>query len=64
MPDIPDLSWKELSAEELKAELKKKGPLDIYDKAFIELVKEQKVKAFLKPNGEISYQYKQMGKGT
>lgn len=63
-PEIPQNDWKKLSAEELIAELDKtmdeRNMPRGYEQvtvALIELVEEGKVRAFLKPNGEINYQY-------
>jgi len=62
MPEIPNVSWKRLSVEELKhfyINDPKEYSREETDRvvALVHLVEKGAVKAFKKPNGEIFYQF-------
>jgi len=62
MPEIPHISWKRLSARELK-DFYENDPREYSPEeikvivCLIELVEKGKVRAFQKPDGTIYYQY-------
>lgn len=54
MPRVPELSWKELSPEELAEKLDDTP----FNRIMLNLVTEEKARAFLDNEGKIRYQHK------
>jgi len=62
MPEVPHISWKRLSVEELKDYYENDPREYSLDEknviiALVHLVEEGRIRAFQKPNGEIRYQF-------
>jgi hypothetical protein len=56
MPQIPEITWKRLSADEFKQIKGSKRKLDYVDKALINLAKEDKITIWQRPDGKIMFQ--------
>jgi len=62
MPEVPHISWKRLSVEELKKIYETESKTRNQDEintivALVHLVETGKVRAFQRPDGEIYYQF-------